>query len=324
MRSRQKVSNPGFCLLLHRMGLKTTAARKGKEQTTRFLVGYLNSHPESTSSEIVADGKREGFSRASIFRHLRALIDDRLVGKAHGRYRLGRIEVPELAIESEVERIYAILRSSQLPDAAILEAARQLARESSHASPRSREVIELLRFVAGAPKEIRIAILPFAFRTMRAAVRDEATGTKPRQTQEGPVEARAGEGYPRRLWEVVRGLIDPFLRASDGSGTIAWNTVYEAVDASGLLGDEELQGLADLAVDVEMHTPLPPPSAARAVLRRAAKEARLRDSIRLHLLRRLEHTKSGTRKAQGLELVREIDVGPFGPRNPKESAEPRA
>jgi len=306
------------------LGLKTTTSRKRSDETHRFLVGFLRSHPGSTSSQIVAGAKQEGFSRASIYRHLHALVVNSLVQKAHARYWLGRIEHSELIIESEVERTFAILRSSQLSDVAKLEAARQLARESGDASPRSREVIELLRFVAGAPKEIRIAILPFAFRTMNAAVRYEATGKKPRQAQEGPAEDRAGAGYPHRLWEVVRGLIDPFLRASDGSGTIAWNTVYEAVDASGLLGDEELQGLADLAVDVEMHTPLPPPSAARAVLRRAATESRLRDSIRLHLLRRLEHTKSGTRKAQGLELVREIDVGPFGPRNPKESAEPRA
>jgi len=322
MRSRQKVSNPGFCLLLHRLGLKTTTSRKRRAETHRFLVGFLRSYPGSTGSEIVAGAKQEGFSRASTYRHLQSLVVRSLVQKAHARYWLGRIEHPEFIIESEVERTFAILRSSQLSNVAKLEAARQLARESGDASPRSREVIELLRIVAGAPRKIRIAILPFALRSMQAGVRDQATGTKARQAQEAPAEA--GAGYPRRLWEVVRGLIDPFLRASDGSGTIAWNTVYEAVDAPGLLGDEELQGLADLAVDVEMHTPLPPPSAARAVLRRAATEARLRDSIRLHLFRRLARTKSNTRKAQGLELVREIDVGPFGQRNPNESEETRA
>jgi len=301
-----------------------TASRKRNEETRRFLVGDLRSHPGSTGSEILVRAEPQGFSRSSIYRHLRGLIANDHVRKARGRYWLGRIEDAELAIESEVERTFAILRSSQLSNAAKLEAARQLARESGHASPRSGEVVELLRFVAGAPKEIRIAILPFVFRTMQAAVRIETTDTKPRQAPRGRTEDWASPGYSRRLWEVVRVLIAPFLRTSDGPGTMAWNTAYEAVDAPGLLEDTEVLELADLALDIETRKPLPWPSAARAVLRRAAKEARLRDQIRLHLLRRPETMRNGARRARVLELIRAIDVGPFSPRNPNESAGTKA
>jgi len=187
-----------------------TASRKRSEETLGFLVGYLRSHPGSTGSEILVRAEQQGFSRAAVYRHLHGLIANDLVRKARGRYWLGRIEDAELAIESEVERTFAILRSSQLSNAAKLEAARQLARESGHASPRSGEVVEVLRFVAGAPKEIRIAILPFVFRTMQAAVRIETTDTKPRQAPQGKAKDWAGAGYSRRLWEVVRVLIAPF------------------------------------------------------------------------------------------------------------------
>jgi len=122
----------------------------------------------------------------------------------------------------------------------------------------------------------------------------------------------------------VRVLIAPFLHTSDSQGTMAWNTAYEAVDAPGLLEDTEVLELADLALDIETRKPLPWPSAARAVLRRAAKEARLRNQIRLHLLRRPETMRNGARRARVLELIRAIDVGPFSPRNPNESAGTKA
>jgi hypothetical protein len=321
---RQKVSNPGSCLLLHSPVLTMTASRKRNEETTRFLVECLRSHPGSRSAEILVRADQQVFSRAAVYRHLRTLIDNDLVSKARGRYWLGRIEDAELAVQSEVERTLAILRSSQISDASKLEAARQLARESGHASLRSREVIELLQFVTGAPKEIRIAILPFAFRVMHAAVRNETTGTKSRLAPWGKSEDLVGARYSRQLWEVMRVLIAPFLRTSGGLGTLAWNTAYEAVDAPGFLEDTEVLELVHLALDIETRRPLPWPSAARAVLRRAAKEARLRDQIRLHLLRRPESMKNEARRGRVLELIRAIDVGPFSPQNPNESAATRA
>lgn len=300
------------------------ASRKRKGDTTRFVIDYLGSDPGSTSTEILNAGEQEEFSRASILRHLRTLSVKGLVRKARRRYWLGRVEDPELAVEAEVERTFAILRSPQFSEVAKLEAARQLARESNRASPRSRTVIELLRCVAGAPKEIRIAILPFVQRSMREAVQRAAPRAKEPQAQRLQVDALVGARYPRRLWEVVRDVVDPFLRAPDGSGTMAWNAVYEALEAPNLLGDEELLELAELAVDIETRRPLPPPSAARAVLRRIAKETRLRERILPGLLRRLEDVKNKEREARVLELIRAIDAAPFGSEKPNGAEETEA
>lgn len=270
-------------------------AQPRKGFVRNWVESHLESHPGSTAPEIVAAAESDetGPSRASIYRALRPR-EDSLILESGGCYWLERIGDASLAMDVDIERLLAVLRSKEFTDEAKAEAARQLSRDSGSAEVRSRRVVDLIDLAAREARAIREALLPFVQRAVRAA----------RQ----PV---AGRAYARNLWHVARPLLDPFLPGSGDAATMAWNTVYEVVDTPGFLGDEDALAIGRLSLEVEARAPLPYPSAARAVLRRIGRTERLRYSLYNELLRRLSSAADLEARARLSGLLRELDRSPF-------------
>ena len=268
-----------------------------KPSARAWVESYLKSNPGSDGPGIVAAAAAEGvFARSSVYKAIRALRNARAVSAARGRYWSGSVGDPELAIDAEVERTIALLKSPSLSDVAKVEAARQLGRDSGAVAPRSRAVLTLFEAGAGQPREVREALLPFVQRSVRAAARERGSQASP--------------GAARRTWHAAEQIVRPFLDDAGGAGTLAWNTVYEAVDAGNVLDDEELLELAGLATDLEIREPLPPPSPARAVLRRIASRDRLRNRVRARLLDRLAGATDAAQADRIRGLARATDLGP--------------
>lgn len=289
--------------------------RRPKLATKDFLTVYLGSHPGSFGREIVATGREDGFSRSSIYRSLRALVQKGDARKVGRRYWLGPIDDPDLRIVAEVERALAVLRSKELGSEAKAEAARQLSRESSRAPLTSRNVVEILTFGAAMPRDVQRALLPFVQRALRAAIappppKKASTKTPPRAR-----EKSVGRPYPRRVWEAAAHIIEEFLADAGGDGNLAWNAAYEAVREPGLLGDTQLLRLARLAVAVECRAPLDSPSPARAVFRKIIERDRLRETLRVELFRLMSAATGDQERARTQEIIRELDLAPrFDPR----------
>lgn len=295
-------------------GEGTGLRRSRPNEAHAFVREYLASHPGSTGPEIVAEGTQRKIPRSSIYRALRP-THNKAVSRARGRYWLGQIDDSELAVEAEVERTLAFLRSPAFPEDAKREVARQLSREATRAPPRSRHVAELIA-LPDVSLEVRRALLPFVFIATRAAFERRSEngasdgGTAPVRRHDARHRGEPDARDTRRFWEAARRFLEPFIADSGEDGTLAWNAVYEAVASPGVLGNEECLGLAKRAIDVESRWGLPPPSAARSVLRRLGHEDRLREPIRLELLRRLS-----AEEAEPMErvrtMLRELDLGPF-------------
>ncbi len=273
--------------------------RHRKGVTAEFIRAYLDSNPGTKALEIIAAGKSRDLTKRSIYRNLGRLVAMGKVGRAQGRHWLGRIGNPDLEVAAEVERVLAMLRLAHLSPEANLEAARQLTRESSRASsPRSRAVVDLLALLTSQPTEVQEALLPFAQRALRGAA--------------GPGPGGSGDSrsYARRVWAAARPYLEGFLSRPGDVGTLAWNAVHPVVEAEGFLGDGELLGLAGRAVELESEGGLPPPSAARAVLRKVVQRDRLREPVRQDVLRRLS-TQGGTDAREWLQrLLEDLDLKP--------------
>lgn len=284
-----------------------TAARKPKGETRAFVEEFLASHPGSSGPDIVRGGETRRFTRSSTYRAIHTLIAKGTIRRARGRHWLGRIEDPELAVAAETERVLAILDSKRYSPSAKVQAAQQLARESRVGTPVSLPILDLLLRLPRLPLEVRVELVPFVQRAVRAVVR--ATSTPESQPGKHTRPARAIDiGFARRVWDASKATIDEFLLDSGGLGTMAWNTVYEAVDPPGLVSDEERVDFARRAIAVELLTPLPEPSAARAVLRRIAAEDRLRDRVRDELLR--IRARKGVKGERLRRLMRDVDIAP--------------
>src|SRR6266566_2159139 len=281
--------------------------RKRKGETRAFVEEFLSSHPGSTGREIIAAGKSGEFTRSSIHRALDAMIQDRLAHRKDARYWLGLD--PDVAIVDETARLVAVLSSSRYGQDAKIESARQLARESLGRDLTSRAALDLIRLVPTQPIEVRTSLLPYVQDAVRAAVGAGSVEVDPAVGHRGAI-ARDFR-YARALWEATKGAIEVFLLDSGEPGTIAWNTVYEVVDPPGWIGDAERLDLARRAIDVESTAPLTNPSAARAVLRRIAKDERLRDRLRDDVLLKLATATDKVDKERLARLLEDLDVAPF-------------
>lgn len=295
-------------------GTRPETERKRKGKTRVFVEDFLSSNPGSLASQVIAKGRERNFSRSTIYNTLNRLVTAHVALRAGGRFWLGSVSDPDIAVAHETDRLIATLSSKQYSEKAKIDAARQLARESRVGRPMSQETVELIRLLPSQSVEIREALLPYLYGAVRASVQA--------RFDDGPIEAGEQKGtrrsttidvrYARDLWAATETVIREFLLDPEGSGTIAWNTVYEAVNRPGLLGDGERTELARRAIEVESATPLEAPSAARAVLRRIARDAWLRDQLRDDVLVRLSTAKRAVESQQLGRLLEDLDIRAAG------------